>query len=540
MEQNKNYKDYLKHDLLVKKNAGRDSYYNKFQIPSSVLEKCIEKIRNKEPIVIDFLCHGSYQTKRKRLSVPGNSSLLTMAGTGYTSSSGDVTRTIERKMKELTTLLQGNMNDITKKVKELNNFSKLHHIRKKGKERTSFKLYFNSNSHRYNKNKTAIRTALVNKDMPPIIADFSNTSGRTDLWFEPGGVYLLEESNKIWNSLQRCNLGRDIFKKKSKLAICKSDFNNEEFAGGLSTYKEAAKTLLRRTKRPIPKETKTDKDEFIYKKAVKEYFYSKESSPWKFTLNNSMFIPNPNSIYDVSELMYGIEMFLQLELLKRNIFEKPVILFTFLQCKSADDKSLINKIYAASERVNRKKLKELKDVYKRYKSPSDMKTTGLTHEIDTLNTLLKKMKQSKTKIDAKTNIENKCKGLSKPVCKNTKECSYVDGAKRKYCKTMKTTKTMKKNNKVSAKKKKKTPPPKPEDCKGLAKSKCLPPNCNFTDGEKRKFCRKVTAKKAKQPKQAKQPKECKGLAKTQCNTEKHCKYVDGEKRKFCRTLKNKK
>ena len=65
-------------------------------------------------------------------------------------------------------------------------------------------------------------------------------------------------------------------------------------------------------------------------------------------------------------------------------------------------------------------------------------------------------------------------------------------------------------------------------CKNLSRDNCLPPNCKYINGPKRKYCRNTinTINKTKKVSQ------CKGLAKNNCFQP--CKYVDTQKRQYCR------
>jgi hypothetical protein len=65
-------------------------------------------------------------------------------------------------------------------------------------------------------------------------------------------------------------------------------------------------------------------------------------------------------------------------------------------------------------------------------------------------------------------------------------------------------------------------------CKGLEEENCLPPNCKYIDGQKRKYCKTNTVNNTN----TKKVSQCKGLAKNNCFQP--CKYVDTQKRHYCR------
>jgi hypothetical protein len=88
------------------------------------------------------------------------------------------------------------------------------------------------------------------------------------------------------------------------------------------------------------------------------------------------------------------------------------------------------------------------------------------------------------------------------------------------------------------------------NCKNLSRDNCLPPNCKYINGAKRKYCRnntrnarnnnvrnnltkKVLSKSVlSKPVLTKKVSRCKGLAKNNCFQP--CRYVDTPKRQYCR------
>ena len=82
----------------------------------------------------------------------------------------------------------------------------------------------------------------------------------------------------------------------------------------------------------------------------------------------------------------------------------------------------------------------------------------------------------------------------------------------------------------------------PSKCRHLSKTDCLPPECSFTNGVKRQFCRKSKNKTMKKhPPSSKSPislSKCQHLSKTDCLPP-ECSFTNGVKRQFCRKSKNK-
>jgi len=87
-------------------------------------------------------------------------------------------------------------------------------------------------------------------------------------------------------------------------------------------------------------------------------------------------------------------------------------------------------------------------------------------------------------------------------------------------------------------------------CKGLMRENCLPPDCVFTDGKTRKYCRKGKNKNKKSKSKKNNIIEitdsnideindnCKGLTKENCLPP-NCNYIIEKKKQYCRKSKNK-
>jgi hypothetical protein len=112
-----------------------------------------------------------------------------------------------------------------------------------------------------------------------------------------------------------------------------------------------------------------------------------------------------------------------------------------------------------------------------------------------------------------------CKGLKKIPCSKKDNCTYRDGAKRKYC--------ARSNKKVGTKMVR-------DGCSGLKKTACKKAkNCTYRDGEKRKYCATSKAKHVVKKGKVKGHNPCSGLKKTPCNKKPHCQFTQG-KRNYCR------
>ena len=100
-------------------------------------------------------------------------------------------------------------------------------------------------------------------------------------------------------------------------------------------------------------------------------------------------------------------------------------------------------------------------------------------------------------------MENDCKGLAKDKCLPPK-CTYAEGKVRQYCKkntrNKLTSPAQKKSSPIQRKKsspiQRKSPVTTNQGCKGVAKDKCLPPKCTYVNGKLRQYCKTNTRKKS--------------------------------------------
>jgi hypothetical protein len=71
------------------------------------------------------------------------------------------------------------------------------------------------------------------------------------------------------------------------------------------------------------------------------------------------------------------------------------------------------------------------------------------------------------------------------------------------------------------------------NCKNQTQENCLPPNCKYANGQKRKYCRRSSNRVVKEKQNnTRKIGICKGLTKNNCF--KPCKFVDTPKRQYCR------
>ena len=67
------------------------------------------------------------------------------------------------------------------------------------------------------------------------------------------------------------------------------------------------------------------------------------------------------------------------------------------------------------------------------------------------------------------------------------------------------------------------------NCKNQTQENCLPPNCKYANGQKRKYCRRSSNRVVKEKQNnTRKIGICKGLTKNNCF--KPCKFVDTPKR----------
>jgi hypothetical protein len=484
---------------------------SKFNISKYLIDKCVEKVRNKKPIILDFLSHGEYQPTDPRDSISGF--LLTMAQTGSPTSARDITMLFRRYNNNIEQLLYGDLNTIYKRVVDLDKNVKRDSRNGLFVYSNSFKLYNGLNEPHYNQKGTKVRSAKVEKKAPPIYAIFNEMGtsfNQENFFIEPDGIYLLEDSAQIWSSYKK----RDLFK----------TFDKKEWGGFLRLeHLEQLHKLYG---------IHNDKEYYDHggdeKKIIKlntelmKYNYIRSSPLFAYKMKRSFFIPRWNKEYRVTALIDGITKLIKTELLKRGVNETPVILFTFLQCKIIEDQRLIDKQKKRSNALNIRIRRKIGKVYKNYVSPETLTNEG-SEDLELQKSLKEVNKQYQIQ---KKKLENKTRKNNKNVAKEN-----VKG------KTQKKPRAKEVKGKANGG---------ASECKGLAEADCNPPKCMYTRG-KRKYCRKAGKKTMAKPKtkaNVAQPNvsqanvaHCKGLSKTECK-EPRCKYTEGKKRQFCRKAKN--
>jgi serine/threonine protein kinase len=136
-----------------------------------------------------------------------------------------------------------------------------------------------------------------------------------------------------------------------------------------------------------------------------------------------------------------------------------------------------------------------------------------------------KPSSAKPSSSAKSATVTRCKGKSEAVCNTMDNCKFINGNKRKYCRKSKNKPRRAARPKPKPKSAAK-PKPKP---KSAAKPKPKP--------------RRAAKPKPKPRRAAARPKSatitrCRGKPKAECDTTANCKFTNGAKRKFCRKSKN--
>jgi hypothetical protein len=524
-------------------NSGR-KFLSIFNISEYLIDKCVEKVRNKKPIIVDFLSHGEYMPKDPRDSISGF--LLTMAQTGSPTAARDIATLFRRYNNNIEQLLYGDLNTIYKRVVDLDKNVKRDSRNGLFVYSNSFKLYNGLNEPHYNQKGTKVRSAKVEKKAPPIYASFSETGTsflQENFFIEPDGIYLLEDSAQIWSTYKK----KDLFK----------TFDKKEWGGFLRLeHLEQLHKLYGIHKDKEYYDHGGDEKKIFKLNMELMKFNDIRSSPlFAYKMKRSFFIPNRNRVYRVSELIDGITKLIKTELLKRGVTETPVIFFTFLQCKIIEDQRLIDKQRKRSDALNIRIRRKIGKEYKNYVSPETLTKEG-TKDLELEKSLKEVNRQyqiQKKKLANKTRKAKKdlCKDLVEIDCKNIPECVFIEAGKIKKCvsKANVKGKTQKKPRAKGAKEKAKGKANGGvSECKGLPEAECKLPKCMYTRG-KRKYCRKAgkgkkTMAKSKTKANVAQPNvsqanvaQCKGLSKTECK-EPRCKYTEGKKRQFCRKAKN--
>jgi hypothetical protein len=346
----------------------RTKLYNKINLTEYHIQKCIQKVKKKEPIIIDFFCHGSYDTTEKRNNI--DDFLLTLAKTGESTTISMIqtlrTMKIENFVKKL---LYGKLSSIQLKV--FRNGDKIK--QNKTLKNTELKLYHGKNSYHYNSAGNRARIANVNKPAPPIYAIFNNKGediNYNKFFIEPDGVYFFEDSMKIWDTYYadiRKNVLKNLSNKDEVASlIYPSDLKDIHKEYGINKPKNYYESM---TQNAINKRN----NELIS-------FFEMENPLFNYVKNRSFIIPNQKKDYNLSMISNKISFQIKKELIKRGIRNRPVIFFTFLQCKYIPDLPwflyFLNEkpqIRELSDKINNTTILDIHEKYKDYISPISSK-----------------------------------------------------------------------------------------------------------------------------------------------------------------------
>lgn len=444
----------------------RSDLFDTFQIPDNVLQRCLHKVRNNEPIIFDIASHGSYDTKSPRVDI--KNFLLTIASTGYVTYSDfifDFLSPSYTKQGEnvydryLPKMLNGNLAEIHKNENKLTNFMK----RRKDYTNNNYiaKLYYGNKTPHFNKAGTQKRFTKTDKQAPPIMAQFTNQMGdpnQGNFIIEPNGIYLIEDSSLIARTYSRFRRGLH------------PSFNTENYPGvvRMQDYGELLEKL--------GKTDSVSPDSPDYRNHVRRmlinYYYSVGNPMFEFVKTNSVFIPHPGKSYRVSELMEAISQKLETELMKADpTIRNPVILFTFLQCKVIHNKEEIELFNRMSNARNKQDIQKVKRLYKDYVSP------GMTPEqVNDLQLVVPADLSKSIKRISSQNKTQKKKASKKSKTRKSKsgQEEIMEGPAAAVAVI-----------------------PSPTQCKGKSIEECIGPNCQWVNGNKRKYCKRRRTRKNK-------------------------------------------
>jgi hypothetical protein len=428
------------------KKENKKEIFNKINLTEYHIQKIIEKVRNKQPIILDFFCHGFYDINKYRDTL--NDFLLTLAVTGEITTTDMMLEIKNMYVEEfLNNLLYGNLSSIQESVSNYSKKLKNNPILKN----TELKLYHGKDAFHFNKEGKKVRKANVEKKSPPLYASFTNRGSHLNkkyFFLEPGGIYFIEDSMKTWHSIYP-NYRKMLFRHMKNKDMINTIIHHSDLKKLHKLYgiKKPNKFYTDNTEKGIEKRNNEIME-----------FYEIENNPlFNHVKNKSFYIPDPDVGYNVSTLTKLISFRIKQELQSRGIKEKPVILYTFLQCKFIVDlpevlHDLGGKVKARelSDKINKDAIADIHNVFRDYVSPKtsvsrSSKTRIRNKTMKNKQTIRKGTKQTtkqttkrRTKdIKQSLNKTRKCKGLSKEECDQQINCIYANGNKRKYCRTAK-------------------------------------------------------------------------------------------------------
>jgi hypothetical protein len=431
---------------LFEPDTERSLLYNTFQIPRITLRRALHNARNNRPIIIDIYGHGAYDTRGERSRV--DNFLLTLSGTGHGTDSKFLyeflsipisnTYTYERY---LPGLLNGNLKEIQEKTKRLDAYIKNEtRGRLNSYEKYDVKLYHSKGSPHFNKSGTKIRRAKTDKNVPPILCQFRNSTGGIGdekFYTEPAGVYLIENRSNIYKTFDY-----------GKISLHYT-FNTDQYAGVLSAYTyEKLLKKLGKTDPNIP-----NRNSLSYKNNMLiNYFNSVDSPQFNFVKNNSMFIPDPTKFYRIDDIMREVTKKMRAALKRIDpSITNPVILYTFLNCKYIQNNEERRLFSEMSNALDDENIRKVRQDYKDYVSsmlsneqmenlavatiqrlPSNSPPIRRSHVLKTRRRQRSPVGRSPTRSGSGTR-KKECKGRPQEECVGP-DCQWINGKKLKYCK----------------------------------------------------------------------------------------------------------
>ncbi len=233
------------------------------------------------------------------------------------------------------------------------------------------------------------------------------------------------------------------------------------------------------------------KENYIYN-LKKKYT---ESTPSKYFYNLHMFnnLVNKKTLTDIAVESLAIIVFSDMteEEYFNKVFLKNIDTFAFLQIYI----DIYHRLIPKKEKEFIYIKDNIKRIINKYILSNNyaIKPYSVTEIVQDLKTVViaKKTTKKHEPIEKKpVSSSNICKKLDQEQCNKRDECQYVNGAKRKYCKKKSNKHKQKKKSKSKLKGKQKKASKKKNICNKLSKAECnKQADCKYVDGAKRKYCR---------------------------------------------------
>jgi hypothetical protein len=441
----------------------------KINITDGHIDRCIQKMERNEPIIIDFFCHGMYNPVIERISTPNF--LLTLAKTGRQSTTRQIRLLLRLFGDDVKDLLYGSLDTIYSKVNALSS-----KVKKQISENTEMKLYNGLKAPHFNEGRNKIRKARFEKKAPPVFAVFSNegTSVTSPNFFlEPDGVYFLEDTMDMWRrETMPARLNKRFVNMSWGGTIPVGNLKKLHKAYGIKNSDKYYKSM-------------TAQDVEKRNMELLKYYDMKDNVMFRYVKHNSLYIPKSTIAYPVNVITEDIKKEIEKRLRERGITKKPVILFTFLQCKSIsldEDATHVLEAMDISDEVDSNMKHAIGHMYRNYISPSRTEMTKTKTKTKT-RTQAKTKSRTKTKTKARTNTGSKLP--FNIVADDYKQISSLGAPS-----------LVKANTKPAlppsppANQSKKPGSIKTRKCKGRSREDCVADrNCLYTSGKKRQYCR---------------------------------------------------